>query len=182
MIRKEITGAEGIVGYLLLDEIDADIADKAINLVGRKRPAPYASETYPVFKQYGQKVRVHREVARRMGLVPMRARELSDNTVIDHKNGDRFDCRRENLRKTTDRNNTKSRWKPRANSKSGLKGVSWEKPSWVVYVITDGARLRVGKFKDKYDAARAYDAKALELHGEFAVTNAMLGLYPEQGE
>ncbi len=40
----------------------------------------------------------------------------------------------------------------------------------------NGKRINIGYFKDKEAAARAYDAKALEMHGEFAWTN-----FPREG-
>lgn len=39
-----------------------------------------------------------------------------------------------------------------------------------------GIRYYLGSFIDIRDAARAYDKKAVELNGEFALTNEKLGL------
>lgn len=91
---------------------------------------------------------------------------------VDHKNGDKLDNRRENLRVATLSQN-------RANigllsrNKSGFKGVSWHKASnrWGVRVKLHGKVRWVGVFKKKEDAAIAYNKKAKELFGEFAYQN-----------
>lgn len=176
MIKKEITTRNGVVGYLLLDDVDADIAGRAINLCGT---APWR---YPCFKLGGDRIKVHREVARRMGILPVWAKGYNPGQIVDHINGDRFDARRSNIRVGSFSHNSMNKRKPQAGSKSGLKGVSKEQNAWVVYVICDGVRHRFGRFKDKYEAARCYDKNALRLFGENACTNAMLGLYPDQQE
>lgn len=88
---------------------------------------------------------------------------------IDHKNGDGLDCRRLNLRACTNAENMRNRRGPQANNTSGYLGVSWnpEKRRW-------RARLgstHVGYYVLAEDAARARDAKATELWGEFAALN-----------
>lgn len=42
---------------------------------------------------------------------------------------------------------------------------------WFAQVKRDGIKHYLGTFSLEEDAARAYDAKARELHGEFARTN-----------
>lgn len=174
MIKKEITTQKGVVGYLLLDDIDADIANRAINLKG------YKPWTYPAFKLNGNAIKVHREIAKRMGVLPVWAKGYNRNQIVDHINGNTFDCRRSNIRVGSFNHNAQNKTKVRKGSASGLKGVSREDDRWVAYIVANGERIRLGRSKDKYELARLYDAKAIELHGEFATTNAMLGLYPEQ--
>lgn len=90
---------------------------------------------------------------------------------VDHKNGDSRDDRRENLRVCTVLENRRNIRK--ILGRSGFKGVnhvgddSLAKP-WRVSV----RRKHVGYFATAEEAARAYDAKAIELFGEFAATNA----------
>jgi hypothetical protein len=40
------------------------------------------------------------------------------------------------------------------------------------------SRRNLGRFKSRIAAAQSYDAAAIEMFGEFAVTNQSLGLLP----
>jgi hypothetical protein len=92
----------------------------------------------------------------------------------DHANGDGLDNRRENLRPATRRQNGRNS-RPRADltKTSQYKGVCWDKRAgkWRVQIGDHGRRRHVGHFTDEVEAARAYDAAAHELYGEFAWPN-----------
>jgi len=91
---------------------------------------------------------------------------------VDHRNHNTIDNRLDNLRVcTTSQNAANSR--VRKDNSSGCKGVHWHKQSckWHARLAVSGKRLHLGYFDSKEDAASAYDAAALELHGEFALTN-----------
>lgn len=47
---------------------------------------------------------------------------------------------------------------------------------WQARIKTSGRFLSLGVFDSKLEAAKAYDEAALRLYGEFARTNASLGL------
>ena len=42
---------------------------------------------------------------------------------------------------------------------------------WAAMIMTDGKPKFIGHFDDEIEAARAYDAAARELHGQFAALN-----------
>jgi hypothetical protein len=92
---------------------------------------------------------------------------------VDHANGNGLDNRRQNLRQA-DHSENAANSRPRGGS-SPYKGVSWNKNSraWTAYVVWRGARYYCGTFQDELEAARAYDVKARELHGEFARLNGV---------
>jgi hypothetical protein len=96
----------------------------------------------------------------------------AEGQEVDHVNLDTLDHRRVNLRLCTCRENHFNRRKY-GNGSSGYKGVSWYRPyrKWRVYATKDGRTHHLGYFDTKADAARAYDAKARELFGEFARCN-----------
>lgn len=89
----------------------------------------------------------------------------------DHKNGNGLDNRRSNLRAATSTQNL-ANTRLRRNNRSGFKGVSrTESGRWVARLNIAGRTFRLGKFDTPEAAARAYDAKAREVFGEFARTN-----------
>jgi len=98
--------------------------------------------------------------------------------MTDHINGNRLDNTQANLRKCTALDNARNASK-RPNTSSRFKGVSWHKRSkrWYVNINTKGKRIFIGQFRDETEAAKAYDAAALQHHGVFAKTNKDLGLY-----
>lgn len=95
---------------------------------------------------------------------------------IDHRNGDGLDNRRANLRITTQAQNC-ANTRIRSNNKSGFKGVSWKKGSnaWVAQIRRNDKSYHLGLFADREEAARAYDAAAVEFFGEYARIN-----FPEE--
>lgn len=64
---------------------------------------------------------------------------------------------------------------------SQFKGVMRDKQrkKWHAKIRKNGKTYFLGYFIDETEAALAYDQKAIELFGEFACTNAMLGLYDQ---
>lgn len=92
--------------------------------------------------------------------------------LIDHINGDRRDDRIFNLRLATESQNCANR-PAMKNNKCGEKGVHWRerddrKGVWVAQIKFQGRVLHIGHYSAKEDAKLAYDARAIELFGEFA--------------
>lgn len=92
---------------------------------------------------------------------------------IDHKNLDGLDCRRDNLRLATHGDNQANRPKLSMNGSSQFKGVAYRKNygKWHVRVALGNSELHVGFFCEEMDAARAYDAVARSVFGDFALIN-----------
>ncbi|MBW1813055.1 MAG: HNH endonuclease [Deltaproteobacteria bacterium] len=91
---------------------------------------------------------------------------------IDHRDRDRLNNRKSNFRFCTQGDNAKNSTIP-INNTSGFKGVSLHKNSkkWRARITLDDRLISLGVFKDKLDAARAYNEAALKYHGEFACLN-----------
>lgn len=88
---------------------------------------------------------------------------------VDHKNGNRLDNRRSNLRSCTHADNGKN-CKIRFDNVSGTKGVWWseERKRWCVQIQANKKRLNIGRFQT-LEAARAARLLAeKEYWGEFA--------------
>lgn len=86
---------------------------------------------------------------------------------VDHRNGDGLDNRRANLRPATAAQNAANQQLSIANT-TGYKGVSLYRNGRFRASIQ---RRHLGYFDTAADAARAYDAAALDLFGDFAHLN-----------
>jgi AP2 domain/HNH endonuclease len=93
-----------------------------------------------------------------------------DGLEVDHKNGDSLDNRRNNLRPATKANNMRNRTL-QANNTTGFKGVIRGNGKWVAQATFNGRRIYLGTFDTPELAARAFDAFAIEWHGDFARLN-----------
>lgn len=96
---------------------------------------------------------------------------------VDHKDGDTLNNQRSNLRPTTmSRNLANAR--RRSDNVSGFKGVCWlnREKRFRARIQDHGREIHVGVYLTAREAAIAYDLAAVQAYGEFAKTNAMLGL------
>jgi hypothetical protein len=98
---------------------------------------------------------------------------------VDHKFGVKTDNRKSNLRWATRSQNGGNRKKSTKPSSSTFKGVCWDTAyqKWVATIqpTINGKKkhINIGRFIDESDAARAYNEKAVELFGEFALLNTI---------
>lgn len=94
--------------------------------------------------------------------------------LVDHRNLDRADARRENLRLCTHAQNNRNFPKSnRPDHTSKFKGVSWH-PShnlWRARIYHESRCIWLGNFECPVRAAEAYDQAATRHHGEFARLN-----------
>ncbi len=100
---------------------------------------------------------------------------LCDGQRCDHKDNNGLNNQRSNLRIATagqNQHNSGCR-KYKGMRSSRFKGVHWAKNArkWLAQITANRKHYHLGLFENEEDAARAYDRKALELHGDFAKTN-----------
>lgn len=113
---------------------------------------------YPEGKQ--QVVRMHRIII-----------NAPPEMTVDHINGDRLDNRKQNLRLATKQQQLRNRPKFKS-SRWQYKGVQQrETGRWRATINNEGKAYSLGSFGTEVEAAKAYDAKAKELFGEFARLN-----------
>jgi hypothetical protein len=142
---------------------------------------------YPLFSKNDPAIRAIRsvkdKVTKKKSAIYMHRQILGaiddKNHVVDHINGNCLDNRRSNLRlclhKENTRNARKRLYKSGKKTSSRYKGVClatyYKKPAWFANIRSEGKQYYLGTFPSERLAAKAYDKKAQELHGEFARLN-----------
>ncbi len=124
--------------------------------------AAAASNTfYVVRKHAGKPLKMHRQIM-----------DAPSHLVVDHIDHNGLNNTRANLRLCTFAQNLCNALPP-ANASSRYKGVSWEKrrKNWRVVIQFNNKTYHLGHFENEIDAAKAYDKRAIKLHGEFACLN-----------
>jgi len=102
---------------------------------------------------------------------------ILDCPRVDHHDSNGINNQRCNLRASTVAQNAMNMRKAGGKS-SRFKGVHWKKLNrkWCVQIKSNQKQIYVGMFRDEADAATAYNFKALELFGEFALLNTPLAV------
>jgi hypothetical protein len=97
--------------------------------------------------------------------------DAPDDKLVDHRDGEGLHNWQSNLRVCLKAQNNANRRISKNNS-VGYKGVRRKKDGSFLAEITHAKRtVRLGSFSTAEDAARAWDAAAVSLWGEFAITN-----------
>jgi len=91
---------------------------------------------------------------------------------VDHRNGNPLYNNKSNLRVCFHKENIRNAEK-RKNNTSGFKGVFWNRinKNWFSQIMVNYKTIYLGSFKEKIDAAKAYNDGAVKYHGEFARLN-----------
>ena len=161
---KERMEIKGDYIYLLLSNGDVAVTDATPENIKKlsKQQKWSISHGYPYYTDYSNNskktVKLHQYLY-----------DCPNGLVVDHINGDKLDNRAENIRFVTPQANNVNR-----RNKSGkYKGVSFDtsRGKWIVSIQINGKTKHIGRFDDEEEAAKAYDDKAYELHGEYAKLN-----------
>lgn len=126
------------------------------------------------FQSNGDKAAIRIDVSESRGVQAhriiwiMHNGSIPDGMIIDHKDGNPWNNRFENLRLATKSQNNQNT-RIRKDNSTGYKGVCYIKKSdsYLVQVRINGARVYSKRFKNLVDAVSAYSIEAEKHHGEF---------------
>lgn len=127
----------------------------------------YFDGRYAARKEHGVKIYMHRQILSVVG------------SEVDHRNHNKLDNRRFNLRVCTHKENQRN-FPIRVTSTNGFKGIKFYrgrnlKKPWQSAIRIDGRKVSLGYFSTKEQAALAYNQAALKHFGEFACLNEVCG-------
>lgn len=168
VVAVPLSGKQGAGLYAVVDAADLPLVQGHRWYVTRTPHSTYAHTTVTGSDGKQKTVKIHQLL-------------LPDAPQVDHIDHDGLNNRRSNLRAATHAENRRNS-RTNKNNTSGFKGVSWHKVSgkWRAKVGSHGSGtyVNLGLFETAEDAARAYDRAAEQEFGEFALTNAKMGLLP----
>jgi hypothetical protein len=99
--------------------------------------------------------------------------------VVDHRNRNSLDNRRENLRLATKAQNNRNRQKTKSKTSSRFIGVYFDKRRgrWFAKIAYQGKQIWLGYFDTEIEAAKTFDEAATRYRGEFVCLN-----FPESAD
>lgn len=149
---------------------------RELHLAGTDRVALVDEEDYPLLSRYKWSLDAKGYVKTSLVNTTVRLHRLILNPgkfdQVDHHNHDKLDNRKCNLRMCTNALN-QANTRKRSGTSSKYKGVHWRKDlgKWASRISNKGKRIYLGYFDNEEDAAKAYNKKAEELWGDFALLN-----------
>lgn len=155
-----LRGKDGLGKYAIVDDADAKLV-AGYSWRGVISGSALYAHTDMFIDGKWRTVRMHRLI---MGATP--------SQLIDHKNRDGLDNRRDNLRVAT-RSQNRQNAKQKSDSTTKYKGVrkSDSGYQWQASISVNGKRITLGGFSTQLEAARAYNDAATKHFGEFSKLN-----------
>ena len=101
---------------------------------------------------------------------------ITEYSIVDHINHNKFDNRKCNLRNVTKSQNGMNHVKP-TNNTSGTVGVYWNKSKglWEACIIENNNRIYLGSFINKDDAIKMRKEAEQKYFGEYSYESSQKG-------
>ncbi len=128
----------------------------------KKSDGSFKTETIYLHKIIAEKFLIHQK--------------SKENNLVGAKNGNKLDCRLENL---VYRSRAVSSRKRKTSSKTGYTGVYQENNRFRAVISIDGKSVHIGMFDTAEEAALAYNRKSKEIYGETGKLNAIKRQKPD---
>ncbi|GAC1502054.1 MAG: hypothetical protein NVS1B10_06640 [Candidatus Saccharimonadales bacterium] len=171
-VSRFITKKDGRAFEVLIDEQDAPLYDSKRWYIKDDNTDPRHNQHFYAIHRPGRAGRARGEKTLRLHRAILNA---PAGLEVDHINGNGLDNRRINLRLATAGQNRLNQRKTRVQTTSVYKGVSFQDNRWCAEIShkngSNRARMRLGRYVNEADAAKAYDEAASKLFGEFASVN-----------
>jgi hypothetical protein len=151
----------GVGDWTMVDQKDYYRFGKFHWCLGGYGKKVYVVRSYKIGPERVKTVRLHREIM-----------QPPKGLLVDHRNGNTLDNRRDNLRLATHTQNMQN-CRKRKNTASKYIGMWRDKlrNQWAVRITHNKKKIWIGRFDSEIDAARAYDRAAIKYHGDFARLN-----------
>lgn len=153
MKKFEVFNKQGSLGFMTVDDIDADICEgRRINTTryDRKRGNPFL-----YLKRDGKSVSIHKQIARRMGLMGN----------VKFKDGDHFNCRRSNIKEMFPGQRVPKAIRVKQDELDTVQGSIVHCPAmarWHVSFVIEGSRWGYGYYRLRSEAQRVFELKQKE--------------------
>lgn len=157
-IEVNISGRLGTV-MVLFDECDREAVEMHTWYAEwRERPKTFYIRATVLSGKKARNISMHRYL---LGLA------VGDKIIVDHRNQNGADNRRENLRRCS-REQNQANTRIRSDNSTGYKGVQVHGRKYQACIRINGRKVYLGIFASPELAAQCYSEALLAHHGEFA--------------
>jgi len=148
-------------GEAVVSKVDYDILDHYKWHVKRDGYMYRNASTKELRAGFSRSIAMHRQI-----------KDFPNGLTVDHINGNKLDNRRSNLRVATMAQNqgNSRKFKKASSVYKGVRFHSRDKV-WQAHITKKGKQIHLGTFDTEEEAAMAYNEKAEEIFGDFALLN-----------
>lgn len=161
-----------ILDQKVYDELLMDEEVKKLDLLNQLREHSSGCAVYQKTRKLNHKeyetqtIYFHRYIAEKF----LTAQYSTENNLVGTKNGNKLDCRLNNL---VWRSRSVASRLRRSVNKTGFTGVYPENNKYRAIISINGKAVHIGMYETAEEAAKAYNQKSMEIFGDRAKINAV---------